>query len=67
MIKEVVMYRAECDGCGRLHGDGEDIIAWESANSAQEMALCSDWVQHPDGRWFCFECRCKIETGAMEE
>lgn len=44
MIREVTMYQAVCDGCGKPCAEIGGIIAWESRESAQIAAWESGWL-----------------------
>jgi len=66
-IKEVTMYAAVCDGCGVEQGEGDDIVAWESADSALNIAEDSDWKKQDDGRLFCSDCRFDRPDGDRHE
>ena len=42
MIREVTMYQAVCDGCGKPCTDGE-ITGWEAAESAHYVSMESGY------------------------
>jgi len=50
-IKEVTMYRATCDACGK--GDGSEFWAWADADSARQEWRDGDSLALDDGRLFC--------------
>jgi hypothetical protein len=54
VIREVPMYVAECDRCGRKDRDG-DYWAWADADQAETIALESDWKNIND-RLICNRC-----------
>lgn len=55
VIREVTMYQAVCDICGKAHSGPDGIVAWSDVHGALEMALGSDWT-NGDGPLRCPEC-----------
>lgn len=54
MIERVDMYRVVCDGCGKI--DDGDYAAWESDETARQMAVDSEWVPVGDDKDYCPDC-----------
>ena|SRR5882757_2606318 len=52
-IKEVPMYRATCDTCGK--DDGSEFWAWADADQARQEWRDGDSLALNDGRLFCDE------------
>jgi len=50
-IKEVTMYRATCDTCGK--DDGSEFWAWADAGQALQEWRDGDSLALNDGRLFC--------------
>jgi hypothetical protein len=55
MIREVTMYQALCDRCGR-HDENSDYVAWTSAEDAILMAEESAFLDDVNGRLLCGDC-----------
>lgn len=55
MIREVTMYQAVCDGCGRPCAETGGIMAWANRESARIAAWESGWfiVNHET---YCPDC-----------
>lgn len=65
MIREVTMYQAVCDRCGKPHTDDIDgTICWESEESALYVALESGW-EEIGGKLCCPACA--VEIAMAEE
>ena len=54
MIREVTMYQAVCDGCGKPCTDGE-ITGWEAAERAHYVSMESGY-KDIDGKLYCPDC-----------
>lgn len=64
MIKEVIMYRIECDCCNK--GDEEsEYYAWGDSNIAEECATEGDWHRTEDGKHYCGDCHCFSDDGEL--
>lgn len=57
MIREVTMYRVECDhdGCDDSPQDGTDFFAYTEPQMALDDASNGDWYQGESGAVFCRE------------
>lgn len=56
MIREVTMYQAVCDGCGKTHvNDSMGYCAWVDGCGAVEDACDSGWTEI-DGKLYCPDC-----------
>jgi len=55
-IKEVPMYRATCDTCGK--DDGSEFWAWADADQALAEWRDGDSLALNDGRLFCDDDKC---------
>jgi hypothetical protein len=61
MIREITMYVAECDRCGKQDNEG-DYAAWAEADQAEDVATESGW-EKISGRLVCFDCWTYSEDG----
>lgn len=56
MIREVTMYQAVCDGCGKTHiNENMGYCAWVDGCSAIEDACEAGWTEI-DGKLYCPDC-----------
>jgi hypothetical protein len=58
MIKEIVMYAAVCDSCGKQHIDeNRGYCAWTDAISARDVCINNDfgWQEDKD-KLYCPDC-----------
>jgi hypothetical protein len=55
MIREVTMYRVECDhvGCSESPQDDGDVWAWADPDTAMDEALDDLWWYRDDTRILC--------------
>ena len=54
-VKEVTMYRVECDGCGKGNDANSTFFAWADEEAALFEAAESEWLVNDDGQW-CPDC-----------
>lgn len=56
MFKQVKMWQVQCDRCGRgCIDDYMGIVAWTDKDSAEQVALDSEW-RKIDGKLYCPDC-----------
>lgn len=54
-LKSAPFYWVICDGCGAKSTEGGEYAAWESAGTAEQDALDSEWSEHK-GKHYCDGC-----------
>ena len=54
--KPVAMYTFVCDVCGKDAFQGGEVVAWDSEDSAELMALESEFHRTDDDRIVCWDC-----------
>jgi hypothetical protein len=55
-VRQVIVYIATCDGCGRELGQGYGHReTYDTADQAQLAASRAGWSSHPDGQHYCQE------------
>jgi hypothetical protein len=55
MIKEIPMYTAICDGCGKDSNEGAEYSAWNDQGFAFECAQEDNWIEHEHNH-YCPDC-----------
>ena len=55
MIKEITMYTAICDGCGKDVHEGCEISAWGDKGYVEEVVMEADWIRE-GGEHYCTDC-----------
>lgn len=63
MIREVTMYRVDCDGpgCDANAQDDGDYYAWLVPAAAEREALEYDWTLNVMGKHLCPDCAAKVK------
>ena len=55
-FRETPNWTVDCDRCGRNADAESDFSGWTDKDTAQTMAVDSEWLDTGDGRHYCYDC-----------